>query len=280
MPNTQQLKLELEESEALKLITQSLSEVAALEFKRTKNRIQHNKFFFRDISKIYSTLQVLAERRRLMSKIKSIKNGKTISILLTSNYHLYGGVDNELSHFFHQATSKFTTERLIIGSTGISYMRAFDRSGFFKTLVLHSDLPNGAEINAIVERIKNYSQMLVFYSKFITILNQQVDVETVSLEKPNMDSKNYNLNYILEPELPQMMSFFEGQILASILNSFFLQAKLSRTAARMIRMDEAEINAGKLINKERMNLFQNKRKLQNLRVLEVFPVIMELINEK
>lgn len=276
MPNTQQLKVELEDSESLKIVTESLSEVAALKFKSTRNEIQHNKIFFKDVSNVYYALRVLAERRRLTEHLNPSKNGRTISLLITSNYAFYGGLDSKLSHYFKDEILKYQTEKVVVGTMGKNYLSALDPGGGYEYFVMKSDMPNAAELRSLIKRIKDYSRILVYHSKFVTILDQGVEVTDLAASQALEEAQKSQIQYLLEPELGKMIDFFESQITSSILVSLFLQAELSRTAARMIGMDTAELNAEKLIDKQKLTLTRTKHKIQNMRVLEAFPSFLRL----
>jgi ATP synthase F1 gamma subunit len=279
MSNTQQIKAALDDSEQLKLVTESLSEIAAMRFKSTRSQIQHNKFFFQEISKVYHTLKFLDTKRRDTKKTPVPTDNRTICVLITSNYHFYGGIDYKLSNSFHQNLSKYpTTEKIIVGSSGKDYITSLDPKGRYEFFVMKKDMPEPSELAQLVGRIKGYGKVLVFHTKFSTILDQKIEVSDLNQSQAQTEAtKMEEIAYLLEPELGKMLSFFESQLFGSLLESIFLQAQLSRTAARMVGMDSAELNADKLIAKQKRELNVAKKNLQNIRILEIYPAIRNLI---
>lgn len=272
MSNLKQLKIQLEASESLKLITESLSEVAAIRFKGIRSQILHNRIFFSEVNKVYHSLKVISARRKLLTKQPIQKNSRTISILITSNYQLYGGIDAEVTEYFLRSIPTYQTEKLIIGSTGIDLYSILGKDKDFKRAVFKQDLPTQPEIQTIVDQINNYSRILLYYPRFVTILQQVPQVFDFTQSQAETEALTTDIEYILEPELSKMLEFFEKQILGASLQSIFLQTQLSRTAARMIRMDQAEIKAEGIIKKEKLDLTRTRKKLQNLHILENFPV--------
>lgn len=278
MPNLKQLKIKLEDSQSLKLITGSLSEVAAIQFKATRSRILHNQIFFTEVNKVYRLLKVASAKRRRLQHLPTPKNGRTVSLLMTSNYQLYGGIDAEVTAYFVKSIKDYPTDKWVIGSTGIDLYSVTTQDQAFKRVIFQRDLPTPNEIKAVVDGINPYSRILIYYPRFITVLEQSPQVFDFSQSQAENEALTSPFNYILEPELDKMLEFFEKQILGSSLQSILLQTQLSRTAARMIRMDQAEIKAEAVIKRERLDLTRTRKKLQNLRILENFP-LTELMEE-
>lgn len=278
MSNITKLKQQLEESQSLKLVTGALGEVAALKVKATREQIQHNSLFFSQIGWIYHQLKLIAAKRRQLKKKPELhtltSNLQTVSILITSNSQFYGGLDSKLVEYFLTESKKNPTAKIVIGITGNKLLSS-EAPKDWQEFILHQDLPSSSEMKKIVDMVKNYNQVLVYHSKFASVLDQVVTVTNVKEEETAQEVQNLGqLDYILEPELSKMLEFFDRQILSSLLQAIFLEAQLSRTASRMVGMDQAELNADKEISIEKLVLTRSRRGLQNLRTLEALPAIL------
>lgn len=262
MSSLRAIKQEMIEDQSMELVTQSLSEVASLRFKATKNAIQQASSFFQDITSVYRAVLLEATKH---SEKKLQKQG-TISLMLTSNAHFNGGLDRELSSVFMNETNKYPGAKIVIGRSGVNLMKELGQTNF-EAVTFSNDLPTVQEVLAITTLVKKYSQILVYYSKFVTVLEQKVEV--VNLAEPNLKASeiNQSLDFILEPELNQMMEFFEGQILGSLLNSIFLGSNLARVASRMVSMDSAEQNVKKELEGDKKELLRAQKAVKNSQIL-------------
>lgn len=278
MPTSLKLSQDLAITTALALITESLGEVAAIKYKSTHDRIAHNTFFFQEIARVYHDVELVAARRNIAKKQKNQLNqtNQTVSVLLTSNYQFYGNLDKQLSLYFMNNTTKYPTDLVVVGSTGKNYLEGVEFNQKYLSFNFHADIPTRQEISQLLDKIKPYGRILIYHSKFATILDQEATITELGSAEAQTEAQVKDIDFILEPELDKMLEFFETQILASRLDSIFLQAQLSRTAARMVGMDQAQLNAEKEIDTEKLDIAREKKRLQNLRILETFTTVMEV----
>ncbi len=261
----------LAEGESLKQIAQAYSEIANLRLKRIRNQAIRNRVFFEEISYVYGLVKALAYKK----KVKVTKSKKTISLIITSNYRFYGSINSALIDFYIATTQKFATDRLLIGKAALDYFRAQPQLGSYQQIVLASDMPDAAKLQQIVDIIKDYNQVLIFYSKLKSLLVQIPDMMDLSTTKSQaLESSQIDFKFIFEPELPKILTFFDSQILTLLLEDAFLESELSRTAARFISMDQAESAANKFI-KENLSLqAYAKRNQDNNTILENFASLL------
>lgn len=299
-----QINQTLEEGLSLKLITQAYAEISAIKLKRIRTGIEANRQFFNEIAGLFRTLKQVALRHHQLEDIMKklvTKNSRTIALLITSNYRFYGDINSMVINQFLLASPKFATDRIVLGKMGIEYLTAIKYQYPFTQTVFSSDLPTQAELKNLVETVKNYQQVLVFHSKFKTVLQQVPQVtdvtQTANVVLPpseqvqtnlvfeefksfinpiqSQDGTEEPLDFILEPEIDKMLQFFDSQIITLLLETTFLEAELSRTASRMISMDEAQTNANKFILDQRKLLQSAKRNVANAALLDTFASFMQ-----
>lgn len=280
-----QINQTLEEGLSLKLITQAYAEISAIKLKRIRAGIENNRQFFNEVAGLFRTLkQVASRRRQLEETMKRLvtKNGRSVVLLLTSNYRFYGDINSMVINQFLLAAPKFAVDRIVLGKMGIDYLQAIKYQYPYKQIVLSADLPVDSELKNLADTVKNYQQVLVFHSKFKTVLQQTPQVTDVTQtanvqisDVGNQKSEEEPLDFILEPEMDKMLEFFDSQIITLLLETTFLEAELSRTASRMISMDEAQTNANKFILDQRKILQSAMRNMENSRLLDTFASFME-----
>lgn len=272
MASVKLLTADIQESQSIKLISAALGEIATMKLKKIRDEVQTNVDYFKQISDIYRAVKIIALKIRHETLHPFKKNGKTISVLLTSNYHLYGGLDTELTRFYIVNTVKFPTDRLVVGKVGAGILTGMRFAHSFDTLFLQTDNPGQAESTELLGKIRSFSRILFYHSQLVTILKQTPAVSDISTEETTLEStvKAAQIDYLLEPEVDRMLNFFETQILGSLINSIFLEAEVARTAARMISMDKAQENADSIIKKQKGDLLRARRSIINQKILETY----------
>lgn len=280
MANINQLKEVIAESESVKLVTQALGELAALDLQNTRSEVLQNTIFFNELAEVYHQVRVVAARRQLLTKhtIATPKNGKTVSILLTSNAGFFGGLDNKITQNFIETTKQYPTDRVVVGKFGINYLKESNFNAQFQPILFAKDMPSPEELKRLVDASISYSRILLFHAKFVTTLHQEAEISDISQTGSEEEAKSSQFDYILEPELQKMLLFFENQMLTLLFKAIFLQSQLSKTAARMVSMYEAELNVEKQIGEERRSLLQAQRDRQNVLILETYAGLLNLLS--
>lgn len=266
----------LEESNSLKQITQSYSEIANQKIQRIRVELERNRLFFEEISKVYSLVRAIAGKTGAsVSKPK-----KRVCILQTSNFRFYGNINSSIIEFFIEQTRNLECDRIIVGKTGIEYFQSNAIFPSFTPLVLKTDHPNPNELNQFINIVKSYNQVLIFYSRLKSLLKQIptfTDITETS-QKISME-KSSDTHFIFEPEISKTLQFFDNQILVLLIEQAFLESEASRTASRFISMDQAETEANKFIKQYETLKAYTERNMQNNQLLESISSILTVRKE-
>lgn len=268
----------LEEAESLKAITQAYSEIANLKIKRIRAAVERNRVFFQEISDVYALVKNLAFKKGVKT---TVKPKKTISIVLTSNYRFYGSINSDLLEYFVATTSKLDTDRIMLNKAAIDYFRAQPVFSGYKEVLLKDDQPDTNELLNLVSLLKDYKQVLVFYSSMKSLLHQVPTAIDITASTPHPEGEQprhlpgeQDFKFIFEPDLSKILEFFDSQIITLLLEGTFLESELSRTASRFISMDQAETEANKMIKEYLTLKAYVKRNMDNNTILENFASMM------
>lgn len=255
----------IKEAEGLKNLTQVLTEVSSLRLKRLRNQVEGARTFFMEISALYGLIKSMALTHL------SNKQG-TVSILLTSNFRFNGHLNNDIIHFFIAQTAKLKTDRIIIGSLAKQIFKGSTPVLSATYFSFQKDIPSGQELMNLVEKIKGYDQILVFYSEFKTVLLQLPTIKdiTQTQKKALQNATEKRQMFILEPELTKIMQFFDTHVKIVLLRQAFLEAELSRVATRLITMDQAQSSAQEFLGKQQILASLAKRNYENKKILEAW----------
>lgn len=266
-----QLNQLIEEGNSLKLVAQAYSEIANQKIKKIRFDVERNRLFFKEISYLYGLIRNLAAGKKLLAA----KPKNRICLLLTSNHRFYGRINSDLINFFINSTKSITSDRLILGKVAIDHFKAFN----YRKFLLKDDRPSSLELNELINIIKDYNEVLLFYSSLKTLLVQQPALVNITAQQTLTSEVNQGSalhtsevlpNFIFEPDLPKILSFFDSSILTLLLNQTFLESEVARTASRFVSMDQAETEANKLISqyqKQRLHLLKS---IGNIQILENF----------
>lgn len=271
---TKQLNTIIEQGEALKLISQAYTEIASAKLKKIRDQVEKNRYYMDDLSRVYQAVKQVAARRNLLP----LRNKKTMNILITSNYHFYGNVNTNLTKFFIASMNSYPgMDQIVIGKTGLEYLEGGRYPQRYQALILKTDYPKLDELNFLVSKIKDYSQIVVYYSKLESVLVQKPSFEditqTSALKGLSATPDKEDSLYIFEPEIEKILDFFESQVTNLLLQQTFLDSELSRTASRLVSMDEAQSNADKYILDQKKVLASVKRSIANSKILETYTAL-------
>src|SRR3989344_4295153 len=159
----------IEEVNSLKVLTQAFGEIASIKLTRIRSQIERNRLFFAEIAQIFKIVKNYGAKKGFTLN----KPKQTLSLLLTSNERFYGGIDAEVIRYFIEITTKYQTDRVVLGVTGKEYLKSMNYFHQITTLNFKADLPNDTELIQIAQLIKNYKQVIVFYPQITTILIQK-----------------------------------------------------------------------------------------------------------
>lgn len=266
MSTVKQIKEQLEGTESLKMVAQAYTEISALKLDKIRHGIEKNRGFFQEITEVYHVVNIEAAKKNI--KLRPKKG--TVSILITSNQHFYGALEKELVKFFVLNTTKFSTDRIIIGSTAQEFLKSFNYFHPYQHLILKNDIPSSEEMKALIAKVINYDQIMVYYSRMHSILTQEPHVVDVVQKPPAyfLSSQASEIGYIFEPELFEMIDFFENQITLLLIEQTFLESELARAAARLTSMDQAQFAADEIMAKQKLELAQAIKSAENVNLLE------------
>lgn len=172
---------------------------------------------------------------------------------------------------FVDETAKIKSDLLIVGTTGIDFMKSARTGKPYKTITFSRDNPNLEEIHSFLDNITRYDKVFVYYPKFVTLLSQTVGITDVTQTSEAGAKENQEeINVIFEPEIDKMVEFFERQIRSLLFFRVILETDLSRTAARLISMSAAEERSDELIKEKKSEVRKATTSFINRQLLETF----------
>lgn len=242
-----QIRQLIAQDKDLKTITESYTEIAAIKMRKIRSGIERNRTFFNEISVLYQTVKTIANENKISL---TARPKQSLAVAISSNFPFYGSIEHPVVNKFLQSKE---VDKVVIGRTAVSYIKNINPNFNFQPIILKKDLPDQAELKYLRDLFISYNQVVLYFSKMISPFRHQPQAFNISENSATVNQKDH-IDYILEPEIEQMIYFFDSEIGSSLLYQSFLEAELSRTAGRLISMDEASTKTSEAIKADTKKL--------------------------
>lgn len=262
---------DLEGLETVRFVASALFDVSAEKIGRLRAAFEKNGIFYNDISALYESVKRTAIAR---GDMPATKTGalKRMFVAFTSNVRFYGSVNTDVMHTFLEALPPEGVDATIIGRTGQAFMENQGDKRPASYLSFEADEPSKAELQSFLDRVASYDEVHVYYPSFVNVFSQKVgsiDI-THSAAPEGALAPAAEVDYIFEPELPQIIRFFETRVRYLLFQRVALESELARTAARLFAMNRAQDRADEEIRSVRSAIRKEEETFNDLRLLESF----------
>ncbi|MFI5265540.1 MAG: F0F1 ATP synthase subunit gamma [Candidatus Levyibacteriota bacterium] len=279
--------------DTLKTLAQSYEQISIMRIQRVRGSVLTTRDFLTGLADIYKDVKksYKEEVERLTAHHKNskimlsglIKNGKTVSVLLSSNNKLYGDIVSRVFNLFSQDIRENpNVDIVVIGKVGKSMMDTRMPKYPYTFFDLPDQNASLTDLAAIFKYVIPYEKILVYYGRFLNIVSQEPAVSEISGEESLIDQpiekeeKEVKTPFFFEPNLQRILGFFEDQVFASILKQVVDESELSRLASRIKSMEDSlqSIEKQERILKKTylrsMRLLENNKQIQRLAGLSVW----------
>lgn len=282
MSTIKQITTDLEFTQTLRFLSQAYEEIAVLKMQRIRSSVLSTREFLQELSSVFYDVKVnydemvkkaqaeeqksrfrpsLFKRQFLTGK----KNGKTVSVFLSSREKLYGDIIYKVFHLFQLQVfllgRKNTSDIIIVGRYGKQLMDQTKHSVKYTFF----DLPDANltlhDLEPLLKELVKYEKVNVFYGKMDTVMNQQALVGSISGDTPlerSAQNKGTKRAFFFEPSIKEIMEFFETQVFYSLFYQTVHETELARLASRVKAMEEALGN----IDRKEIELIKHERRLK------------------
>lgn len=267
-----ELQEELQGLQTARFVTTMLRDISASRLQEIRKAFEKNAAFYEEIRDLDALVQTYALRRSLIDKDKDAATDKrNVFVALTSNKRFAGTLNQDITkRLIDRMESDPESECIVIGSMGQLYVQRSAYADRCEYVTFESDEPTSKEALSLIDRLSEYDQIYVFYPKFINSFHQEVALIDIT-HKPDLGTaKDVDVDYIFEPDIEELLSFFETQIRSILFNRVLLETKLAQTGARLTKMQRAREKAGELVEDQGYIIHKEKMSLQNMHLLETF----------
>ncbi len=274
MPAVTQQQKRIEAVQAARDITGALRDIAAIELKGVRDQFERNAQFSEELKDLFGLVTSIAESREGRVPLAASRD-TVLHVAYTTNRHFYGSLNHNVMATFVAATN--TKDRcLIIGDTGKQYWLSQAKKRLEVSFISFSgDMPTMEETLAFLERVAPYTRVNVFFPSFVSVFRQEIRTLDITFRPARVEKSaarsavsEETLQYVLEPDIKEMLAFFNTQVRYALFERMLLETQLSRIAARLVHMDSADQNARSLLNRETRELRRALAANSSRRLLE------------
>lgn len=265
------LKDEYTDLQTLQMIASSFTEAAASRIKGIREKFEKNQHFYIELSHVYHLVKLVAIKKGLVPD--GPPDAKLIHVAYTSNQHFYGNIHRRIMESVIGQRKQLGGDLFVIGTTGREFLQVAGKLEGIELIHFEKDVPTKAEQEALMTKLLPYTTILVYYPHFISLMRQEVgviDIAQVLDMGSDIKTEEQDTYILFEPEVDKILTFFEKQIRAILFARVLLEADLSRTAARMVSMNEASERAQELMLEKHNELLKVMRSLINRQLLDTF----------
>ena len=264
MAGTKEIKRRIKSVKSTKKVTKAMELVSASKMKRAINATLAARPYS---SYSWEVLQSLSEYvSESTHPLLTLREGKTLIVLVTSNRGLCGGYNSQIIKKVIQkirSVEKNSIDFISVGKMGEYALRRMGQNiiASFNDL---SDTPDLAGVRPIVslatDLFKNneYARVEIAYTDFKSALTQIPTLHTLlpikkeelveELDEAKKTSTKQKTDYVFEPDYQSVMAMIVEKIAKARVFQMVLESRASEHSARMLAMKNASDAAGEMID--------------------------------
>lgn len=275
MPRNQELIHQLNDLKSLKTVTEALTEVSSAKVRGSRDSVLHARHYYDEISKVYYEIKLVYQEQLRIAKEagKPIqerrKNGKRIGICITSSIKFTRELNEELVKYFIKETADINMERIVVGTLGQEILKEYRYEANYRVVKLNQDSYDQG-IKELLDYVSQFSDIYFFHESFQTLLNQAPSLKHTSYDLVGERLGVVTPKFIFEPEITQVLQFFETEILRGLFQQSFYESDLSQYSQQLVTVENSTQKVEQLIRKQNKAIRKNQFMENNARQGNLF----------
>jgi F-type H+-transporting ATPase subunit gamma len=269
------IKNELNSVASLNHLISSLEELSAMRYRKTKNNVLTTRsyldeinFLYKQVKNNYKRVKESSGEKFVETKFREPTKG-TVYVLLTANGGLFGDViSKNFSNFRNYVTRIPADEVIVVGSVGQKLIEFSD----LKEKINYSYFPlsdasgDRENLDSILRHCLDFKTIVIFYTKFIEILNQKPMADSVTgdivfeeaISSFETNQPQFETDFLFEPDIEKVLGLFETQMINTLFEQKILESGLSKFTSRMVALDSASQKTKENLNKLKLDYIKLK----------------------
>ena len=259
------LKDVITETETLSQIASAYTEMSEMKIRNIRAQYERNARFYIEITYIYQHLMLTAANRNLLPPEGE---NKVLRVAITSNQRFFGTMNLDVINTYEQDSANTPNDKIVVGLTGREYYQAQNNNSIKEFIIFKKDIPDTEETENLLTKFHEYDKVFLYFPRFVTLLRQETGMIDITYKPEAHQMEGIDLDFIFEPELPDILDFFNNQVRTVLFNRTMIEIDLARTASRMLSMSGAHERAQQQLKAQKRQLNKRERLIRNARLLE------------
>lgn len=277
MATLKEIEEDIKSIEVIKSISNIYHEIANFRMRQIRERVLKNRYFFEELLGVYQRVKsaslLINKGKEKEEKNKTEEKKKEeIIVVLSANKPFYGSLILDIWKAALAYYKKKNPDLLVVGRIGKYLVESSGLGYKMFYFELSDDHPEKENIAAIIDFIKPYKRIVVFYGKYKTVISQNPVMSEIS-ELPFKKVEDVE-KYLFEPSPEAILDFFEKEIIAALFHQCLLEHQLARYASRVISMYRARENAKNFENNLEKIKRRLKKQIENKEQIELFSKVI------
>jgi F-type H+-transporting ATPase subunit gamma len=282
MASLKEVKVRITSVMSTQQITKAMKMVAAAKLRKSQERILQMRPYAKRLLSILSNLSSAYDKsgRNWYSTVREEK--KILIVAISADRGLCGSFNSNI----FKATTRLIQEKystqlsrggvtiLPIGKKAFEYFgkRSIPIVGdywdVFRTISFGSVSVIGEYLMDAFKK-SQFDRIEIVYNEFKNVATQVLQTERLLPVVPSKDSKASNVDYILEPNLEEIVTGLIPKSINTILFKALLDTNAAFNGAQMTAMDKATENAGELIKELKLTYNRTRQAAITKEILEI-----------
>lgn len=254
-------------------LTSVFEGIASMRIARVKNQVLQSTQFFKELWDIYTQLRVDSLFRYGRENSDSKVIDKELLIIITAEGGFSGDIDQRIVVAMLEEYDPKKHDVIVIGRHGANQLT--QRNIAYRKYFALPSKDQNIDPTPITNYIQQYSNTLVFYPEYVSLMNQQVRSIAVNAVVADIGSKTEKPEdvisedtYIFEPSTYAVIGHIESSMLKIAMSQLILQSKLAQYASRFRAMSASHQAADDSLRKARLKYNRTKRAIKDDRLKE------------
>lgn len=255
MPSVKQLQIQEDSLNAIGDFFSAYQKLTIYQMKQNRDATINSRDFFQGLLDTFVDLKQDLKRfiksnpknKEIISFSTLTKNGKSVAVFISFETKFSTDINRKSLQFFKNTISKTDSDIVIVGLTAKKLFNEFFPQNTKYEYFELTEKDTGLKSNIkLLKHLLNYEKINVFNPYYISLVDQQPQVETISgdldLSSSEEIKNTEKKHFLFEPDKEKILHFFEIQIMSNLFQHKIKEAHLANLGSRISTLQNTQNN--------------------------------------
>lgn len=255
MPSVKQLQIQEDSLNAIGDFFSAYQKLTIYQMKQNRDATINSRDFFQGLLNTFVDLKQDLKRfiksnpknKETISFSTLTKNGKSVAVFISFETKFSTDINRKSLQFFKNTISETDSDIVIVGLTAKKLFNEFfpqnAKYEYFELTEKDTSLKSNIKL---LRHLLNYEKINVFNPYYISLVDQQPQVETISgdldLSSSEEIKNTEKKHFLFEPDKEKILHFFEIQIMSNLFQHKIKEAHLANLGSRISTLQNTQNN--------------------------------------